>query len=771
MGGTIVRRAAAWLTLVTLAAAVALLAVGAVTNWLWVIIGLAALLVAVAAGWYVVSRSGVVRWLALVVLAASAVLLIGSLVAADLRWPWVLVALVLAAASVGCARVALGRTSRQVRAVSEAAPAAPLQTRRVLIINPKSGGGKATRFRLAQECRARGIEPVVLEPGDDLVLLAENAIAGGAGVIGMAGGDGSQALVATVAAAHGIPHVVVPAGTRNHFALDLGLDRDDVVGALDAFDDGVERRIDLAEVNGRVFVNNASLGIYAAIVQSPQYRDAKLATAAGMLPELLGPDATPLDLRFTGPDGTGYPTAHLILVSNDGYQLDQIGGRGTRERLDDGILGVVAARIDGPAQARQFIALDSVGQIRRFPGWLEWETPRFEVQSADRVRIAIDGEALTMDPPLVFASRPGALLVRVPRRASGLSPAAAAVHLTSRSTLGELAAVAVGRRAALRLGAEGDRGGRRVAVPAVADADLVPRLAGQGDLLELNVARGGLAVEAGDHVAWPQAGLGGRAAGDHVPDEQPLRGLPLVGRGRRGQRHDAEEGVGHGAGADDLVRDGLRQVDGDREAQSDAAAARLAGLGRHGGPGRRHPDQLARAVDHRAAAVAGVDGGVRLDGGHKQRRLVILGRDLDGPVESADNARRDGVRQAERGTEHHHALADVDRGRRSEVDRRQRLGGADLEDGQVGLRVTAGYRRGSGRAVGELHLHGAAVGGVRDHVIVRHDVAAGVDHFARAGAPAAAAPSRDRHHRRQDLRRDRGHVACAGRGRAGHRAR
>ena len=108
----------------------------------------------------------------------------------------------------------------------------------VLIMNLKSGGGKAERYHLADECRKRGIEPVTLRPGDDLLQLAEDAIARGADVIGMAGGDGSQALVATVAAQHGIPHVCVPAGTRNHFALDLGLDWEDVVGALDAFSDG-----------------------------------------------------------------------------------------------------------------------------------------------------------------------------------------------------------------------------------------------------------------------------------------------------------------------------------------------------------------------------------------------------------------------------------------------------------------------------------------------------------------------------------------------------
>jgi diacylglycerol kinase family enzyme len=263
----------------------------------------------------------------------------------------------------------------------------------------------------------------------------------------MAGGDGSQALVATVAARHQIPHVVIPAGTRNHFALDLGLNRDDVVGALDAFTHGAERRIDLADVNGRVFVNNASLGLYAKIVQSDDYRDAKLKTAAGMLPDLIGPDATPLDLRFTGPDGTEYPTAHLILVSNDSYQLDHIGGRGTRASLEDGTLGVVAARITGPGSAQRFVALEAAGQVRRFEGWLEWDTAEFRVRSGGPVEIGIDGEALTMEPPLVFSSRPGALRVWVPRHAS-LSPAATAVNLASRSTAAELAAIAMGRSAA-----------------------------------------------------------------------------------------------------------------------------------------------------------------------------------------------------------------------------------------------------------------------------------------------------------------------------------
>ena len=305
-------------------------------------------------------------------------------------------------------------------------------------MNLKSGGGKAERFHLVDECQKRGIEPIVLGPDDDLLLLAEDAVARGADILGMAGGDGSQALVASVAVRHGLPYVVVPAGTRNHFALDLGLDRDDVVGALDAFADGVERSIDLATVNGRIFVNNATLGLYAKIVQSPEYRDAKRQTTAAMLPDLLGPDAPGLDLQFTGPDGTAHTTADIILVSNNPYELHRFSGRGTRERLDRGLLGIASATIDDASAAATFVTLELAGQLRRFPGWLEWTSKRFQVDAAEPVDIGIDGEALQMDPPLVFEILPGVLRVRVPRRAPGRSPAARAVHLASRSTVTDL---------------------------------------------------------------------------------------------------------------------------------------------------------------------------------------------------------------------------------------------------------------------------------------------------------------------------------------------
>jgi diacylglycerol kinase family enzyme len=440
------RRLAAGLSLGCLVGSLVAVGLAVAHGDLW---RLPLVLAAAAAGvvglWYALSRRGGARLVGGVVALAGLLTFVVVTLTADYRGLPFVVAIVLIAVSGWTARYALHRDLRTLRAAPVSGAAVARPSHPVLIMNPKSGGGKAERYRLVDECRARGIEPVVLQRGDDLLELAAGAISRGADVIGMAGGDGSQALVATVAARHDVPHVCVPAGTRNHFALDLGLDRDDVVGALDAFTDGVERRVDLARVNGRVFVNNASMGLYARIVQSQAYRDAKLKTAADMLPGLIGPDAEPFDLRFVGPDGAERPTAHLVMVSNNPYELDHLGGRGTRKRMDLGTLGVAAARIAGPGEAVSFVGLEAAGRIRSFRGWLEWDTPRFRVDSSGPVEIGIDGEALLMDPPLEFESLPGALRVRIPQHAPGLAPAATSVQLT-RTTISDLLLTAAGRQ-------------------------------------------------------------------------------------------------------------------------------------------------------------------------------------------------------------------------------------------------------------------------------------------------------------------------------------
>jgi len=430
----------AWIALVAAAGVVATLAVLLAHDVVALLFVLAALGLAGAGLWLAATRRGIARLLGIVVAIAALAGGVAGLIAQGVIDE--LVALVVAIAVFGAAsRMALRRRQVSERTDSTHPAARPARARSgVLLINPKSGGGKAERFDLPGEARKRGIRAVVLERGDDLLELAEQALSDGADVIGMAGGDGSQALVATVAMRHNVPHVCIPAGTRNHFALDLGLDRDDVIGALDAFTDGVERQIDLARVNDHVFVNNASLGVYAEVVQSDAYRDAKVETWTKMLPELLGPGAPPIDLEFDGPDGTELSDAPLVLVSNNPYQLTSLAGAGTRARLDTGRLGLVAARITGASDIAEFVMFETVGQAQRFHGLLEWSEVRFEVRSSSPVAVGLDGEALMLEPPLQFVSLPGALRVRLPERASnGIAATSASFTRDNLRTLSRIA--------------------------------------------------------------------------------------------------------------------------------------------------------------------------------------------------------------------------------------------------------------------------------------------------------------------------------------------
>ncbi|HTY71201.1 MAG TPA: phosphatase PAP2 family protein [Actinomycetes bacterium] len=308
---------------------------------------------------------------------------------------------------------------------------------KVLFLNPRSGGGRAGRLHLAKRCRDLGVRPVVLGPTDDLRQLAQQALDGGATVLGMAGGDGSQAALASVASRHAIPLVVVPTGTRNHFALDLGLDPDDPTEALQAFVDGVDVTVDLGEVNGRGFVNNASAGIYGSIVQSPEYRDAKLRTSLEALPEMLDPRQPEPDLRFTLPSGQRARSAQVILVSNNPYRLPAPHGA-ARPRLDGGVLGVVAVMLPRLNDVDAVARLEGVGERRPPPGFEEWTAREFEVDSGAPIDLGIDGEAATLDPPLHFTTRPGALVVRLPRAARERAEAGRAGPLPSPLELPDL---------------------------------------------------------------------------------------------------------------------------------------------------------------------------------------------------------------------------------------------------------------------------------------------------------------------------------------------
>jgi diacylglycerol kinase family enzyme len=365
---------------------------------------LACLAVGLAAAWYGLERRRAARivgiTIALVAFAGAIALVVVS---------GHVLENVLVIAAVGGALIA----ARKAFAVHVKLPRGQRPRHPVLFYNPRSGGGKAQRFHLVREARRRGIEPIELRPGEDLEGLVRDAVLDGADGLAMAGGDGSQAIVAMVAAETGLPYACIPAGTRNHFALDLGVDRNDVVGALDAFVDGGEREVDLAEVNGRVFVNNVSLGLYADAVQRPGYREAKLQTLLDTVPDVLGPESKPPALSW---DGVGPGEAAVaILVSNNPYRLGHALGSGTRPRLDTGELGVAVLATVGAGGERA-----SRRKLQR----RQWAAQVFEIRAEGPVAAGIDGEAVQLEPPLRFRIRPKTLRVRVAPNHPGASPSA-----------------------------------------------------------------------------------------------------------------------------------------------------------------------------------------------------------------------------------------------------------------------------------------------------------------------------------------------------------
>jgi diacylglycerol kinase family enzyme len=263
--------------------------------------------------------------------------------------------------------------------------------RGLLLINPRAGraaGPGAEELR--DEALARGVEARILREGEDP---AEQARTAEAEILGAAGGDGSVATVAAVAVERRLPFVCVPYGTRNHFARDLGLDRDDPIGALAGFE-GEERPVDVGRIGDRRFLNNVSLGIYASLVHRREHHRRR-----GQL--LAGARALWLGLRrrrgvWATLDGDPV-RARIVLVANNAYQLDLF-SIGERERLDQGRLHLYTAR-----------------------GWLPnaWEErsgERFTIDApGSSLQAAIDGEPAVLETPLAFSIEPRALRVLLPR--------------------------------------------------------------------------------------------------------------------------------------------------------------------------------------------------------------------------------------------------------------------------------------------------------------------------------------------------------------------
>ncbi|GAA1831849.1 diacylglycerol/lipid kinase family protein [Actinomadura chokoriensis] len=366
--------------------------------------GVLAVAVTVVALWWALAHRGPIRYLSGILAVAAPIAAAMYYIALGLLWA------VLLSAALWALAVLTGRAALSAGNPATVPAPAPPARHPVVLMNPRSGGGKVERFHLAGKARELGADVVLLDPAHptDVAALATEAVAAGADLLGVAGGDGTQALVAAVAARRDVPFMVVSAGTRNHFALDLGLDRADPSTCLDALTDGVELHVDLGRIAGRAFVNNASFGAYAAIVQSPAYRDGKVRTSLRLLPELLTHHRGPRLSVRAGDVLIEAPQA--VLVSNNPYQGGDPSGFGRRERLDTGVLGVLAVTVDGAAQAAGLLR----GRRGRGLAMLTASEVVIDSESGE-IPVGVDGEALILPTPVVCGIQAGALRVRVPR--------------------------------------------------------------------------------------------------------------------------------------------------------------------------------------------------------------------------------------------------------------------------------------------------------------------------------------------------------------------
>jgi diacylglycerol kinase family enzyme len=437
------RQAAAIAAILCSVVATVALLVFLLNNAVWLVVGVLAIGGLGGGGWVAITERMPRRAWGLAVTALGLVGLIVAIVAAAANSSNVILRLLVVVGAVAGSAAATRFALQPSLYAADLPVLAPAPRRPVLICNPWSGGGKVERFQLQQRAEALGVEVVMLDKGLDLEQLARDAIARGADCIGMAGGDGSQALVAAIAIEAGIPFVCISAGTRNHFAQDLGMDKDDPAAGLIAFTEGVDRRIDYATVGERLFVNNVSLGVYATVVQEESYRAEKLGTTQKLLPELLSSTSEPFDLQFADPAGHVIDGAFVVLVSNNPYVSGMSPDTFQRRSLDTGTLGVLAVTTRTGAAAAALMARTTLGRGKSDPNLHEFAVTEFEVRSrSGHAYAGIDGEALELPTPLAFRSHPGGLVLRVP----AANVAAAAQRRARGFSLADLWSVALGRQ-------------------------------------------------------------------------------------------------------------------------------------------------------------------------------------------------------------------------------------------------------------------------------------------------------------------------------------
>ena len=226
-----------------------------------------------------------------------------------------------------------------------------------------------------------------------------------------AGGDGTVSAVAAGLVGTDVALGVIPLGTLNHFSKDLGIK--DVQTAIDAIAKGTRRRVDVGEVNGRVFINNSSIGLYPEIVMQRD-RDRRInghskwvAMARAAARILLRFPLLHVAIALAGRVFSAHTP--FVMIGNNEYALG-LTAIGSRKRLDGGQLAVYTLK--STSRWKMFVTMIRALFRRRDPELEARCVERADIVATKRsLKVALDGEVTRMAPPLTYRSRPGALVV------------------------------------------------------------------------------------------------------------------------------------------------------------------------------------------------------------------------------------------------------------------------------------------------------------------------------------------------------------------------
>jgi diacylglycerol kinase family enzyme len=277
-----------------------------------------------------------------------------------------------------------------------------------------------TLARMEEAVRRAGLQAdvVAVEPERLVDAVAEAAAAPEFDAVIVAGGDGTVNAAASAMAGGEKPLGVVPLGTLNHFARDVGLPADPEA-ALAALSAGAWRQVDVGEVNGRVFVNNCSIGLYPEAVRRREDRREEgerkwPAMMRAVRDSLRRPPVLRLTLRTD--DRTLRVATPLLVVGNNRYETDLL-RLGRRAALDEGVLWAYLTRSTGVSGFLRLALRALAGRLEESPELESLCAPRLRVEDRRRHRamqVAVDGELADVKPPLLLRSRPRCLRVLVP---------------------------------------------------------------------------------------------------------------------------------------------------------------------------------------------------------------------------------------------------------------------------------------------------------------------------------------------------------------------